>query len=76
MNETQTLPPSLINFWTFWKAQYLVVYRSSEAIRMNGVKTRLVRGNVIPMGIPLETSHGPMGWDGTGISCYGKGMGR
>ena len=73
MNETQTLPPSLINFWTFWKAQYLVVYRSSEAIRMNGVKTRLVRGNVIPMGIPLETSHG-MGRDRHKLLWEGNGQ--
>jgi len=38
-------------------------------------RTRLVHGNVIPMGIPCETSHG-MGWDGTGINCYGMGMGQ
>jgi len=33
---------------------------------------RLVHGNVIPIGIPWETSHG-MGWDGTGTDCYGMG---
>jgi len=37
--------------------------------------TRLVHGNVIPMGIPWEKSHG-MGWYGTGINCYGMGMGQ
>jgi len=36
---------------------------------------RFVHGNVIPMGIPLETSHG-MGWNGTGINGYGMGMGQ
>jgi len=35
----------------------------------------LVHGNGILMGIPWETSHG-MGWDGTGINCYGMGMGQ
>ena len=34
---------------------------------------RHVHGNAIPMGIPWET---PMERDGTGINCYGMGMGQ
>jgi len=36
---------------------------------------KLVHGNVIPMGIPWETSHG-MGWDRHKLQCDRMGMGQ
>jgi len=59
---------------TMWSATAFSVARGSiqEIFQIWNI-LRLVHGNVIPMGIPWETSHG-MGWDGTGINCYGMGQ--
>jgi len=53
---------------------FIIVLRNSSLYpKQLSVFCRLVHGNGIPMGIPCETSHG---MDGTGINCYGMGMGQ
>jgi len=61
-------------------ACHLVIFITEESLFVDTIKLSVVQTVVFPgfsMGMSfLWESHGkrPMGWDGTGINCYGMGM--
>ena len=72
-NVFATVASRLIEVSTPGVLSSICFWRTGRALYME--KCRLVHGNVIPMGIPWETSHG-MGRDRHKLLCYGMGMGQ